>query len=606
MEKKALTEISKSEDDPFNLVYYGSPSNLINLTLVKAKKLPYDRNLIIDEKTNSTISSGLLNKVAHRHLGPEYFNFHIAALPCNDLIYKTHDVELSHCENTEDNLLDFAMIKVDHDISSEFTGYQSGERSAIIKFNNGRYYRLKGCGNQLNGFTLRQMGFPKDGIELRGCQFRHTANREAYMSDKINEVLNKFGFQVGNKPVGVWLYSEIESKEKKLEDSLKRIDKFCSVYEIVSEKRLGVHLYSTIELILFEYLKKFIGDVNNDNDNYRKTNYYKEVIADLYPQSRIVYKNSKDSASDSKEIFEIEPTTTYVPNIELVREDGDTLNSLFDKYKIYEEHENNLTSIFKVIEEKSLTNEILKLMSNPEIFKEILTKLLTDKNIYQIFTQKVNSRSEEIINSKIEKIYKNLNEKSKFSLLELIGLIYARTGWESGKMKRIMQNHDINWGTYEDLPFRLHCNAHTDNYVISPRNKNNNKNLLCIVDFDMAFFRKNFFNIDDENNKERYGNPDDFLFDNYLNMERVYLEWEFSGSENVISLEIAKNVMKENPQYEFSFKNFIHLLRDTAVTFYREGYLLKEFSLEQRYSNLYEDIYDLIDLALLAGHDLIG
>jgi len=600
----SISNKSTIEENPFDIIYYGSPSKPANLKLVKAKKLPYERTLVIDVKTNSTISSSLLNKISQSHLGPEYFKFHIVALPCNDLIYKFHDVELSECINSGDNILDYGMVKVDHDIQSEFTGYQSGGRSSIIKFK-GKYYRLKGCGNLFQGFTLRKMGFPKDGIELRGCQFRHTAIRETFMSDKINEILNEFGFQVGNKSVGIWLYSDIESKEKKLEDSLKRIDKFCSVYETVSEKRLGVHLYPTIELILFEYLKLFIDEFKSETISINQN--YKEIIADLYPQSRVVYKiNNPNTGFETKDIFEIEPTTTYVPNIELIREEGDTLNSLFDKYKIYAEQDNNLTNIFKLIEEKSSTNKILKLISNPESFKQIIKKFLASKNIYKLFNEKVNPNSEEIINNKIEKIYQNLTDKSKYTLLELIGLIYARTGWESGKMKRIIQNHDINWGTYEDLPFRLHCNAHTDNYVIAPRNLENNKNLLCIVDFDMAFFRKNFFNIDDVNNKERYGYPDDFLFDNYFNMERVYLEWEFSGSENVISLEISKNEMKENPQYEFSFKNFLHILRDTAVTSYREGYLLKEFFYEERYLNLYEDLYDLIDLVLLIGHDLIG
>ena len=590
---------SPIKQDPFEMIYYGSPQRTLNLHSVNAKILKYTRENIIDVTTNSTISASLLNKLPQRHLGPEYTNLYIPTLPCNELIYKTHESSLIQTDKSVNNILNQAMIKVENNIESEYTGYQSGGRSAIVNFSD-KYYRLKGCGNLLNGFTLRDMGFPKNGIELRGCQFRHTAIREIFMCDRINEALSKYGFKAANIPLGVWLYNDIESKEKKLEDTMKRIDKYCSVYEIVGEKRLGVHVFPTIELILFEYLNFYLRSIETERE---KDSDYKQVIADMYPNSRIVYKKSLNE--EVKDILEIEPTTTYVPNIELIREESDKLNSLFDKYKIYQENNENLVNIFKLIEEKSFSNKILRLISNPELFKEIITKFLEEKNVYKIFKEKVNSDSEQLINSKILKVIKNLTDR-RVSLLELIGLIYARTGWESGRIKRIMQNDNINWGTFEDHPFRLHCNAHTDNYVICPRNVNNNKNMLCILDFDMAFYRENFFNIDDETNKDKYGHPDDFLFDSYLNMERVHLEWEFAGLENVISLEISCEKMKENEKFSFLLKNFIHILRDTAVINYRDGYLMKDFAYEEKYANMYEDVYDLIDMILLAGHDLVG
>ena len=167
-----------------------------------------------------------------------------------------------------------------------------------------------------------------------------------------------------------------------------------------------------------------------------------------------------------------------------------------------------------------------------------------------------------------------------------------------------MQDNNINWGTYEDQPYRLHCNAHTDNYTINRRGKNPDKNILSILDFDLAFFKENFFNISNETDADKFGFPDDFLFDSYLNMERQHLEWEFAGLENVISFDFYSHELKDE-KFKFISNAFFYLLRDTAVIHFRQGYLFKEFSLKDKYTELYENMYDLIELALIISHDFM-
>ena len=167
-----------------------------------------------------------------------------------------------------------------------------------------------------------------------------------------------------------------------------------------------------------------------------------------------------------------------------------------------------------------------------------------------------------------------------------------------------MQDKNINWGTYEDQPYRLHCNAHTDNYTINQRGWNKNKNILSILDFDLAFFRDNFINISDES-KDKFGFPDDFLFDSYLNLERQHLEWEFAGLENVLSFDFYKEEIEKDKNFDFISKALFNLLRDTSVIYFREGYLLKEFTMGAKYEELYEDIYDMIEIALFISHDFM-
>lgn len=57
--------------------------------------------------------------------------------------------------------------------------YLSGHRSAIL-LKDSKVYRLKGCGNDFNGFEM----VPGNG--LRGCHFYHTSKREMLMTHLVN------------------------------------------------------------------------------------------------------------------------------------------------------------------------------------------------------------------------------------------------------------------------------------------------------------------------------------------------------------------------------------------------------------------------------------
>lgn len=41
----------------------------------------------------------------------------------------------------------------------------------------GKWYRLKGCGNGYEGFPLQEVPTEKDAVEIRGCMFQHTCAR---------------------------------------------------------------------------------------------------------------------------------------------------------------------------------------------------------------------------------------------------------------------------------------------------------------------------------------------------------------------------------------------------------------------------------------------
>ncbi|WP_233357582.1 hypothetical protein, partial [Vibrio cholerae] len=70
--------------------------------------------------------------------------------------------------------------------------------------------------------------------------------------------------------------------------------------------------------------------------------------------------------------------------------------------------------------------------------------------------------------------------------------LFARMGWEVGKIKRTLIKNDINWGFFKDHGDVFHNNAHLNNFVVLP--PINGPNLLGPLDFDLAFTKKDFIN----------------------------------------------------------------------------------------------------------------
>jgi hypothetical protein len=566
--------------DIFEFIYFGSPHQLVNLTKVKGKKFEYKRDMILNDNTNQSRASALAYKFPLTHLGKDYNNFYISPVSANDVYCKFFDSELEECKNDESNIIDNCVIKTKTFNEGGFFGYQSGARSAIININ-GKHYRLKGCGNFENGFNERFMGFPKDCKDVRGCQFRNTTFREVYFSDTINEILKKFGYEVANKPIGVWLYSEdIRNDELGILNDKPKVEKFCSVYQVIGEKRLGCHVMPSLELLLGEMTKDLI---KKDID-------FETILLNMFEKGRFVKTKQGD--------YEINPTCDYAPIIELNKNEGDRINSIFDKYNIYSQHQPELFDITK----SECNNEILSFFGNSKSFEEIYKNYLEQFEIGKLYDN-IQADSIEKITNKLNEFITKIKDDNLFSLL---GLFYSRAGWEVGRIKRIMQDNNINWGTYEDLKFRLHCNAHTDNYVIYPRNKS--KNLLTPLDFDLAFFKENFISLvnDTEEDQETYGKFDDYLYDMFLNIERQSLEWELAGSENMQIFDYYSNLFKDNKTYELLFKSLLYMLRDTSIIYYRMGYMNMDYHLQNKYEENYDKLYDLIELGLVIGFNFHG
>ena len=55
--------------------------------------------------------------------------------------------------------------------------------------------------------TLHDCIQAKEGVEIRGCCFTHTAANEQHMSRVAADILKQEDIPAGNIPVAVWLYN---------------------------------------------------------------------------------------------------------------------------------------------------------------------------------------------------------------------------------------------------------------------------------------------------------------------------------------------------------------------------------------------------------------
>jgi len=146
----------------------------------------------------------------------------------------------------------------------------------------------------------------------------------------------------------------------------------------------------------------------------------------------------------------------------------------------------------------------------------------------------------------LESSLETLREVSDEARLFAIPLIFIRCGAECGKIKRLLDEHEISWGYFTDHnPFEPHCNAHPNNLVVLDPEQSPHANLLGVLDLDLAYNFDTFVNTiepdpefftDEENleiQKGKYATKDREQFDDWNNSEKYELELALGGNENM-------------------------------------------------------------------------
>jgi len=541
-------------------LYYGAPNKKCHLSSLPASQWEFSLNDLQVVNNNYTRTQALKNKAPLDFLGKDYQGIYVPCTPASEILIKDYVAAIKETKDNE-KFISKALIKVPE--KGEYEGYTSGKRSCVIN-SKGRYYRLKGCGNLDQGFPIEgfQSKIP-NSREVRGCQFYATATREQYMTEQITGILAEHKILCGNRSVGFWLYPGEEEHYKKLGivNACPRIDKFCGVFETLGEKRLATHLLQGVEVLLHFLV-----------DEYCNKSFSKDTILGMYPEERLI----KDDPSLS-----VTPLSWLGPFLE-IPEDKNIAE--WTQEPIYPPEAFSI--LLNLNQQDSNSCPYQELLVTPDV-NEVCNK----------FLEKYSFASE--YKESIQGFLRVILQSTKTNFIKLISWFYARIGWECGKIKRILQDHKINWGYYADHNVLYHCNAHPNNFIILPQGLS--KNLLAPLDFDLAFNKENFINIQEDS--ETYGKYDERTFDTFLNCERYSLEEALSGEENMANF--GYSLFKLETQNEI-YPLLKTALRDTCVFYYRKAY----DKLDDPEMNLYdaktdESIYALINLALIITKDII-
>lgn len=504
------------------------------------------------------------------YIKPEYKDHYIPVVPETNIHFKNENLKDDENEKN-DTILSQPLIKAKE--IKDYPGYKciiSGHRSALIKDpKTGIFYRLKGCGNDELGFNIQKTEGVIVEIVTRGSQYDSTCFRELFYSEKVDENLKKINIRCANLPVGFWKYGKdlhILPKENikkedipNLENQMPEVDKYCGIFHTLGDKRLRTHLLCGLEKIL-------------------------EKIATLCVSKQLI---NEELLNEIKKIFPATRLPDKIETFKTIKFFG-PLNTTIDEWvkkPVYEQkHYDAIISVDQLKKEINENKNLKIFIDQTENYDEIynlLSENLSEK--HKLMTKKI------IENMKKEQA----NGKKFFSTLLNI---YIRIGYEVGKIKRLMQDANINWGSYIDRGSSYHCNAHSNNLVVLPQG---NDSLLSPLDLDLAFSKEKMIII----NKDcpTYGQQDLSYWDNYINAEFVDLSLNLCGAEDY-NFEFEKNKNKNPDGLESKIKNTIRfLLCDCMLENYMKGYDKLDSKDVISIKELKEDnfFHDIVKLALV-------
>ena len=504
------------------------------------------------------------------YIKPEYKDHYIPVVPETNIHFKNENLKDDENEKN-DSILGQPLIKAKE--IKDYPGFKciiSGHRSALIKDpKTGIFYRLKGCGNDELGFNIQKTEGVIVEIVTRGSQYDSTCFRELYYSEKVDEYLKKINIRCANLPVGFWKYGKdlhILPKENikkedipNLENQMPEVDKYCGIFHTLGDKRLRTHLLCGFEKIL-------------------------ETIATLCVSKKLI---NEELLNEIKKIFPATRLPDKIETFKTIKFFG-PLNTTIDEWvkkPVYEQkHYDAIISVDQLKKEINENKNLKIFIDQTENYDEIINLLsenLSEK--HKLMTKKI------IENMKKEQA----NGKKFFSTLLNI---YIRIGYEVGKIKRLMQDANINWGSYIDRGSSYHCNAHSNNLVVLPQG---NDSLLSPLDLDLAFSKEKMIII----NKDcpTYGQQDLSYWDNYINAEFVDLSLNLCGAEDY-NFQFEKNKNKNPDSLESKTKNAIRfLLCDCMLENYMKGYDKLDSKDVISIKELKEDnfFHDIVKLALV-------
>ena len=221
---------------------------------------------------------------------------------------------------------------------------------------------------------------------------------------------------------------------------------------------------------------------------------------------------------------------------------------------------------------------------------ESLKKIVFSSNLIEKWSKILESKLNvsfdyysDIINHLLTLKKKENNNKS---ILEYLLDIFIRIGYETAKIKRIFQEIEFNWGSFNgQSPVDLFCSSHYNNFIVLQKSK---CSLLSPTDFDMSFSKDNFINTDV--NSISFKTFDQKVFDEYLIRELNTL------LENLGGIYIYKNIEFEDEIKQYTY----NLLNESLIEMFMKTFdgIKSNYLIE--FKNFSDIHHDLIKISLIS------
>eukprot|EP00929_Paragymnodinium_shiwhaense_P082209 TRINITY_DN43257_c0_g1_i1.p1 TRINITY_DN43257_c0_g1~~TRINITY_DN43257_c0_g1_i1.p1 ORF type:complete len:590 (+),score=114.02 TRINITY_DN43257_c0_g1_i1:85-1770(+) len=334
--------------------------------------------------------------------------------------------------------------------------FASGVRSALVKLD-GHWYRLKGSGNNDEGFTVlteQKLGHR----QIRGSAFRHTAACENYVGAHLAKSLEPQGILGCNEPLGYYMY---DAPNQPLGPEFPPA---CIVERTFGDRRFGTHLLAGIELLMDRLL-----DVSALN---------LQAMKQLFPAAR---------PKDATEKHGLTTTATLMSDLMLAHSYGSEEPDMGLDIKCKRDASVFVNGLAYSFPEQAPAADAL-----PEQFYNHPGSADGAEGV-----KAADVRWSAAWRQACEELSAALTKLKARGSPSVLAYLYSRLGYECGRFARgLHKTCGMSWGTYADALCynewgQLHCNAHANNMVVLPPGTSKDS-YLSYLDLDMAFDAQTF------------------------------------------------------------------------------------------------------------------
>eukprot|EP00658_Telonema_sp_P-2_P021113 TRINITY_DN1838_c0_g2_i1.p1 TRINITY_DN1838_c0_g2~~TRINITY_DN1838_c0_g2_i1.p1 ORF type:complete len:574 (-),score=138.39 TRINITY_DN1838_c0_g2_i1:231-1952(-) len=437
-------------------LYYGSIP--VHLTPVPGKTVPYqhaDWEPLTGEEAVSLVVSRA------DPVGPES-DIVVPAIPALDYALKA-GAEAEGALEDWPEYMRTPLLKVPEPVEGEPLAFASGVRSNTFKLGD-KWYRLKGSGNNDEGFIIKEETFKRDGGDqytrtIRGSAWMHTAIRENAMTARLAAAMEPLGILGGNISMGAYEYGP-PNQPFGPEDSVPA----CIVEGTRGDRRLGTHVFAGLEILMDRLLDTEAVGVEELAKKFPEVRRHENPREGECPVvSTAAFMSDHMLGVEYAACGVMEPGTNglswNVPRDKSTILDGTTL-------------ELPLRWVDPQDFPKQWTNQGSRDMS-PE-WKQLWSTTVEEYNALAGLPEGEGGTGSALV------------------------YLYNRIGNDCGRIIRAMHDDRVSWGTYQDtLCFdgQWHCNAHANNVMILDEQSAPPDMFLGYLDLDMAFDDQSFVSV---------------------------------------------------------------------------------------------------------------